>query len=86
MSMVHLLFHQDGPVAAFGSTREAMKAIHELPTWADPDLFLLAVPFEPGLKVEGGTVLAAPEAGERRVSDAAGSGRVTLSPNGNKVP
>ena len=83
MSSMQVLFHQDGPVGVFGSSSAAMRAIHDLPSWADSDLFLVNVPFEPLLSATGGTVVAVP-AGEPRVSAAAGAGRVTLSPNGNK--
>ena len=84
MSLVHVLFHQSDPVAAFPSASAAMEAIHDLPSWADPDLFLVAVPYQPQLVAGAGTVGAATEAGERRASGAAGPGPVTLSPNGHK--
>lgn len=83
MSSVHVLFHQDIPLAAYASSSAAMRAIHDLPASVDPDLLLVAVPIEPVLVTTRDGITAVP-AGERRASGAAGPGPVTLSPNGNK--
>lgn len=84
MRKAHVLFGSGGPVAVFGSSAAAMRAILDLPSWVDAESYLVSVPFEPRLSAAGGTLAAAPGAGERRVSAAAGPGPVVLSPNGNK--
>lgn len=81
MSELHVLYHLGEPVAAYGSSSEAMRAVHDLPGSLDPDLWLVAVPFQPILVANGGTVTAV--GGERRVSAAAAP--ITLSSNGNKI-
>lgn len=80
MSHIHVLYHLAEPVAAFGSSSEAMRAVHDLPGSLDPDLLLVSVPFQPVLVASGGHLVAV--GGERR--DSAAAAPVTLSSNGNK--
>lgn len=81
MINVHVLFHESGPVAAFGSSAEAMCAVHNLPGSFDPDLFLVAVPFQPVLVAMAGQLVAVGR--EPGASPAAPA--VTLSPNRDKI-
>lgn len=79
-----VLFHQDAPVAAYASSSEAMRAIHDLPSCLDAELFLVSVPFQPVLASAGGGLVAMPGR-EPRASGAAPGSPLTLSPNGNKI-
>lgn len=83
--MVHVLYHQEEPVAAYGSSAEAMQAIHDLPGCLDPDLSLVCIPFHPVLASSGGQLVAMPGR-EPRASGAAPGSPLTLSSNGHKVP
>lgn len=81
---VHLVCWRGEPLAAYGSLRRAICAVHDLPVWADADLVIVSLPLDRNLVATGEEVGVAPEAGERRDSAATGLGAVTLSSNGNK--
>lgn len=81
MNAIQVLYHLGEPVAAYGSSSEAMRAAHELPGSYDPDLCLVSVPFQPVLVATGGHLVAV--GGERR--DSAAAAPVALSSNGNKI-